>query len=264
MTDPNQEVEKENSERWLLTYSDMITLLLALFIVLYSMSNLDAGKYSTMAEELGRVLGGGMPFTGTAYIERNGMFATSNTSDKTKSNDEGLGKNGQQNQAGTGQNGNSQTPSDKFDQTYNELKEKVGQSGVDLEKTESSINMRFKDSVLFYGDSSRMKPAALPVLQKLGSTLQSIKPIIDHIEVDGHTADVFIKDDNYFSWQLSADRAIAVLKYLSESCNLPVEKMSIGGFSHYVPIKSNNTEEGRSANRRVEIKITRIQENTSN
>ncbi len=78
-----------------------------------------------------------------------------------------------------------------------------------------------------------------------------------NIEIGGLTATT----ESYqqlFSWELSSQRSISVLKYLVQNCKLPESKMSISGYSRYHPIANNDTEENRQLNRRVEIKITRV------
>jgi chemotaxis protein MotB len=104
-----------------------------------------------------------------------------------------------------------------------------------------------------------MRPEGYPILQVIGKALGTLSKQIDHIEIDGHTAKVSSEStSNYFSWQLSADRAIEVLKFLVIKCGLPQDKMSVAGFSHYVPVTGNDTEKERAQNRRVEIRITSI------
>jgi chemotaxis protein MotB len=121
------------------------------------------------------------------------------------------------------------------------------------EKGENYIKFRFNDSVLFYPDSPIMKPESHEIL----STWRRLAQRGEHdpnIEIGGHTALVDNEEDSFFSWELSADRAIAVLEFLNEKCNLPQSKMTVTGYSHYNPVSRNDYRGKRALNRRVEIR----------
>ncbi|OJU16836.1 MAG: hypothetical protein BGN88_08155 [Clostridiales bacterium 43-6] len=257
----HEEHEKEpNHERWLLTYSDVITLLLVLFIVMYTMSTIDSKKFKAMAENMGAAfngdtrsgLGGGMTPDGTAVsgTNKNNTVYFPTTSPL---------------KSGSKTSNDIKTPQN-FDEVYGMIKDTINKNGysndIVVEKADSYILLRFKESVLFYPNQSNMKPDGVSILVNITKTLNSVKDVIEKIQIEGHTAKVSEEsNDNFTAWQLSADRAIAVLRYMVQQSGLPQSKMSIAGYARYSPIASNDTEAGRAQNRRVEIKITQVNNN---
>jgi len=237
--------EEENSERWLLTYSDMITLLLALFIILYSMSTIDAKKVAKMAENFGTSLNNGPTTSATA-----GAKAGTGT---------GSGKG-----TGTG----TGVPMDALDEIYGVLQDYVTknnlQNQVGLVNTDTYVKIHLKDTLMFVPDSARMLPASELVLHEIEGALSRVYDRIDYITISGHTADVgehTIASDQV-SWRLSTERALTVMNSFV-GYGLTEDKLSIEGFAHFSPIASNQTEAGRAKNRRVEITVVKNPVNKS-
>ena len=237
----NEEV-KENNERWLLTYSDMMNNLLILFMVLYAMSVIDLNKFEALATQFSNI------FSTTEVVSESGNISDldeiSIPTDSSGSSVE-----------------NTATISEQFDEAYESITEKLKESGYDkyiiIEKGDNYIKFRFGDNVLFYPDSPVMKPNDA-VLLYIGDIIYNINPLIQTIEIGGHTATTGEKTNSFFSWELSSERALAVLETLVMKCDLPEAKMSISGFSRYHPVASNDSEESRQLNRRVEITVTRL------
>ncbi|MGL6219289.1 MAG: OmpA/MotB family protein [Lacrimispora sphenoides] len=219
------EGEKDNSERWLLTYSDMITLLLALFIILYGMSSVDTMKLKEMSSGLEKVLN----HTGQA--------------DSSAIGD------------------NISVSADNLDNVYLALKAYIAERDlgnmIDVSSSGSAVSIHLKDAMLFKPDTAILLPDSKPVIQEISSSLEAIYGDINHITITGNTADLGHYDaaNEADSWQLSVNRAVAVLNQMT-AMGLEPSKMSIEGNSHYNPIASNDTEDGRAKNRRVEITIT--------
>lgn len=241
--------EEENSERWLLTYSDMITLLLALFIILYSMSTIDAKKVAKMAENFGASLNNGPTTSATA-----GAKAGTGT--------------GSENGAGTGTGTGNGVPMDALDEIYGVLQDYVTknnlQNQVGLVNTDTYVKIHLKDTLMFVPDSARMLPASEPVLHEIEGALSKVYDRIDYITISGHTADVgehTIASDQV-SWRLSTERALTVMNSFV-GYGLTEDKLSIEGFAHFSPIASNQTEAGRAKNRRVEITVVKNPVNKS-
>lgn len=220
------EPEKENSDRWLLTYSDMITLLLALFIIMYGMSSVDSQKVKEMSQGLEQALNHGASKAGTGVGAGGGNVSTDNLESVYKSL-----------------------------QAY--IKERDLDQTIDVTSSGSSITIRMKDAMLFKPDTAVLLPGSKPIIEEIANTLEAIYPDINHITITGNTADLGNRDaaNEADSWQLSVNRAVTVLNYMT-SMGLQAEKMSIEGNSHYNPIATNDTDEGRAKNRRVEITIT--------
>lgn len=219
------EEEKNNSERWMLTYSDMITLLLALFIIMYGMSSVDVQKVKEMSSGLEQALNHGNVSGGT--------------------------------QAGE----NISIPADNLEKVYKALDKYIAEHNldqmIDLTNTGTTISIHLKDAMLFKPDTAVLLPDSKPIIQEISNSLESIYGDIEHITITGNTADLGNRDaaNEADSWQLSVNRAVVVLNQMT-SMGLEPDKMSIEGNSHYNPIAPNDTEEGRAKNRRVEITIT--------
>ncbi len=231
----HEEESEGNSERWLLTYSDMITLLLALFIILYSMSTVDAKKVAQMAENLGVAL--------------NNAPATSAV---TKPTGTGTG-------SGTGKDG-AGVQQDALDEIYSILNTYIDQNHLQnqiaLVNTSTYVKIHLKDMLMFVPDSANMLPSSDPVLEEISQAISKVYDRVDHITISGHTADVgpHTTAGDQVSWRLSTDRAVTVLNKLI-GYGLEEDKLSIEGYAHFSPIANNNTEDGRAKNRRVEITI---------
>jgi chemotaxis protein MotB len=236
-----------NGGRWFLTYSDMITLLLALFILLYSISNVDAEKYRNLAENFHTAFGTGTGTgdgtgsgTGNAYYYIPGITTTSSTSSSTGN-------------IGTVEN-NALTEIYVVLQNY--IKSNGLEDEIEVKDTGELVQIHLKDVVLFKPNSATMLDSSKPIIREIGAALAKVYSRVDHITISGHTADIVIDPENSdkLSWQLSTERAVTVLNELVNN-GLDQRKLSIQGYAHFDPIATNSTEEGRSQNRRVEISI---------
>lgn len=260
MAKHREEEEAEgNNERWLLTYSDLITLLLALFIMFYSMSTIDAEKFKALAEQMGSTLGGGHG-GGYGVLESgdsDGGSSGSSAPDPSSASSSGS--------SGSSGSGEGTQLENEFSQLYEMLKKNIEETGyadkIAIDKTNDYIHFRFKDSVLFYPDSPQMREDGFPIIQYIGDSIYDVKYLVKSILIEGHTADDGDEtSSNFYAWNLSSNRAIAVLEYLVTKCNMPQSVMSTAGYSRFQPIADNATEAGRAMNRRVEITITRVAE----
>ncbi len=246
----NSEAEKENSERWLLTYSDMITLLLALFIILYSMSTIDAKKTAKMAEQFATALGTGT--SGTAG--HGGGTGTGAGTGAGSGTGTGTG-------AGSGSGtGRGSMPKDALEEVYGILQDYVDknhlQDQIGLDDTDNYVRIHLKDKLMFVPDTATMLPESQPVLKEIQGAIAQVYSRVDHITISGNTADLGERTmaSDQVSWRLSSERAVTVLTSMV-GYGLQQDKLSIEGYAHFNPAASNNTPEGRAKNRRVEITI---------
>lgn len=228
----HEEHEEENSERWLLTYSDLITLLLALFIILYSIAQVDAKKFNAIASQFREQMGQAHDAGNAPYMDPPTASAGSN---------EGVGENA-------------------LDQVYEEIKDFIEQNGlqdqISLVTTDNFVRIHIKDTMMFMPDSAQLLDQSRPVLENIESAINQVYQEVDSITFSGHTADAgdhsLLSDQT--SWRLSTERAIEVLNSFI-AYGLPQNKLSIQGLAYFEPIAANDTEEGRAQNRRVEITI---------
>jgi chemotaxis protein MotB len=236
-----------NGGRWFLTYSDMITLLLALFLMLYAMSNVNEQKYKAMATGFHSAFGtatesGTGSGTGNAYFYIPGITTSTAPSGSAvvPHSDKNAG--------------------DALAEIYNILQNYIVQNDlqdeIEIKDTGAYVQVHLKDVVLFKPNSAVMLDSSKPIIQEIEKALAKVYNRIDHITISGHTADIVVdpQHSDAISWQLSTDRAVTVLNELITN-GLSEQKLSIQGYAHYDPIATNSTEEGRSKNRRVEITI---------
>lgn len=267
----HSEGEKEgNSERWLLTYSDMITLLLALFIILYSMSTIDAKKMAKVSENFANALGNG---TTVSNKTGTGKTGTGTGTGKGGTGATGTGKGngtgtGTGTSSGTGKGNAVGLQKDVLDEVYDVLKDYVDKNHLEnqigLDDTDTYVRIHLKDVLMFIPDSPNMLPASQPVLKEIEQAMSQVYDRVDHITISGNTADVgeHTTASDQVSWRLSTERAVTVLNAMI-GYGLQEEKLSIEGYAHFNPVASNNNEIGRAKNRRVEITIYKYPSTTS-
>lgn len=218
---------------WLETYSDLVTLLLTFFILLYSMSTIDAQKYAAIVASFSKEMNPEVYYTGQGV-----------TDDVT----------GEMNEIKEAEE------IDDMDQLYTLLKTYVDENdlsgSVEVSKSEEYVFIRFSDDITFKGYSNTLNQSGREILDVLATGLGLVDEYIEEVIIAGHTAAVE-NDKSNIDRTLSTDRANAVLQYL-ESKNIisPAKYLAIG-YGLYSPIADNSTSEGRAKNRRVEIYISR-------
>ncbi len=221
-----QDGPADNTDRWLLTYADMITLLLAFFIVMYSMSRIDAKKFDEMARALDGILKGGH-----SIVNRH-----PDNFDKTG---HGLLK-----------LGDLKMIQQLIEQNFDSLGRK---EEVQTEVTERGLVVHVVESALFKQASADLEPRAMEVLDLIW---ERIKDTPNHIRIEGHTDDRPINTAQFPSnWELSSARATAVVRYFVGNYSVPPGKVSALGYGEYRPIRPNNTTENRAHNRRVDVVV---------
>jgi chemotaxis protein MotB len=244
----DDEPEHSDSERWLLTYADMITLLLALFIVMFAMSSVNESKMRAVQESLrdafsGKILGG------------EAIKETGGSSSETEPVPEVARL--------TVQPGLS-SPEARAEQTdFRELKAKIDQMVEErglTSKVETAIERRglavrvLTDGLLFESGAADVKPAAGPLLEEIGAILASGEA--HPVRVEGHTDNVPISGRFPSNWELAAARSAGVVRVLLGT-PLKSSPFEAVGRAALDPIGSNGTEAGRAKNRRVEIVLPR-------
>ncbi|HBP63682.1 MAG TPA: flagellar motor protein [Desulfosporosinus sp.] len=256
------EPEKENGERWLLTYSDLITLLMIFFVVLYSMSKVDAQKFAAVAESLSKALGGGTPAKIELAASPVGpsLFNTGTPSSKTTV----PGK-------GTDPNNTSPTSSDATPNAVTVATEKTSidaikakidkfaaDNGIQLTLIttveERGLVVSIQETLLFESGSADITTRARDILEKV-STVLAAAP--NQIKVEGHTDNIPINTAKFPSnWELSVLRSINVVHILQHDGITP-DRLSAAGYGEFRPVSSNDTEAGRGKNRRIDLLILR-------
>lgn len=218
---------------WMETYSDMVTLLLTFFVMLYAMSTMDAQKYAAIVESLTKQM------NPQAY-------------EQMVSSKQGEGE-GAEGMAGD-------VEKTDLDQLYTLLKQYVDENNlndqVQVSKSEEYVFIRFSDAVTFRGYSDILEPSGKEILDVLADGLVLVDEYVEEVIIAGHTAKVEY-DKTDIDRSLSTDRANVVLRYLESKNVIDPSKYLAIGYGLYSPIADNSTPEGRAKNRRVEIYISR-------
>ncbi len=237
--------KKDNSERWLLTYADMITLLMVFFIILYSMSQVNPARFEEMQVAFASAFNGG-PFSifESRSVGGAGLLSGLTPGQPVQSNKGG--KN-----AGTG------GQSTIRNQALSSLQNLVKSRQIKIIPTENGFAISLVSDLYFGSASAVLNPDAMPVLQQVSDFLGQIS---NSVVIEGHT-DTIPPDTVKWpggNWQLSAERGVAVLQTL-EDYGIPSERLSTSAYGSTRPVQSNDTAEGRSYNRRVDIVVVEKQ-----
>lgn len=216
--------DHDNSERWLLTYADLITLLLGLFVILYAMSKIDAGRYNEIVNALGGVFG-----------SPRGVLIG-----------EGAALENQMSQLLSERQRISREISSALSLDTHKLP-------ITVNESERGVTVHIMEELLFISGSAEIRAASLPALDSLARVLRQLP---NDIRVEGHTDNVPISTPAFPSnWHLSVSRAVNVGFYLIERHRLAADKVAVVGYAEYRPIVPNDTPEHRASNRRVDIVI---------
>lgn len=239
--------EAGGSPSWLTTYSDLMSLLLTFFILLYSMSNIDAQKFKNIAYSLQAVLSG----KGSDYIfDNNGT--DDNALPPITEDDEVEGEDIVEDESML-----NEPISPNIVNMYNKVVDYLVktdlQAEVSVRMQSEGVFVEIKDAILFESGSARLKDSGVELLDKLEGLLNDFD---NKIVVEGHTDNV--PSNTYLyptNWELSTARAVSVLRYLTEQKNIDPKRLSARGYGEYSPIAPNDTPENRAKNRRVNLLI---------
>ncbi len=205
---------------WMVTFSDMVTLLLTFFVLLMSMASMDKVKFSQASDSLAGAFG---------------VLASSSTTTVT-------------------------TPrivtyapidDDMLTRVYRRLRSKIRELKIEkditLVKDRGAVILRVDDAVLFQPGERVVNSSAYPILQKVA---ELVRPLPFNVKIEGHTDS---QGDELVNWDISVDRAVSVLRYLASKQLLPLNRLSATGYGSQKPLFPNDSDAERALNRRVEF-----------
>ncbi len=277
--------EHDNDERWLLTYADMITLLMALFMVLFSISSVNISKFRTLQMSLKAAFSGDI-LPGGKSIEQPGASANSSRAPTTIDTPAIVrltpNVTSELEHVSGGQSGSAQAQASaqsaatsaasvqvsaaqqeqaNFEALQRELNEYAARHGfakavhVAIEQRGLAIRV-LTDSLLFTSGSAALERQGQPLLTEIAALLN-----VDHVHpiaVEGNTDNVPITGGAFPSnWELSTARASSVVRFLIAK-GVDSQRLSAVGYAEQHPIATNSTAAGRALNRRVEIVLQRL------
>ncbi|MFA9375366.1 MAG: flagellar motor protein MotB [Lachnotalea sp.] len=259
MAKRKQEDPPKGLPAWMATFSDLMNLLLCFFVLLFSMSTVDAEKFEQVAASFASsfsILSGGGSSIGEGVLISSGVSQLSELDQYFTS----MGKN---EQGDTTTTIDQQTEYEnkaltESEQMAEQIEQMIANSGVE-EDIEIDFNSHYvlltlNGAFLFDSGSAQIKEESLPLIDKVGLIIGKFSDRI--VEIEGHTDNVPISNSKYKNNnELSTARALAVLEYFIDEKGIDPVKLKSSGRGEYVPVADNSTAEGRARNRRVEVKI---------
>ena len=261
MAKKKQEEAPKGSPAWMATFSDLMNLLLCFFVLLFSMSSIDAAKYEQVVASFNQtfsVLNGGATAIGDGILISNGVSQLNELDDYINST--GKMDEGQivDDDLANVQEKMEEAKMEESEQMAEKIQEAVDEkelgSEIDIDFTSQYVQLTLNGALLFDSGSTLLKEEAKPVLDQVGIVLERYAE--GTIEIEGHTDNVPMSGAKYSNNdELSSGRALSVFDYLLSVTNLDPARVKHAGRGEYVPVADNATPEGRTRNRRVEIKI---------
>ena len=230
-------VDGLRGDEWLATYADTITLLLTFFILLYSFSSINEQKLAEIANSLQMVLTGKSGDTILEYELENGDSPIVGGEDADTPVPEKM-------------------DSEMLDM-YNKVNEFIDanklENTVEVKEDDRGIILQLKESILYQSGKADLREDSKDILDMISDLLTTFP---NKVIVEGHTDNIPMHNEEFdTNWELSAIRAVNVVRYFTEVKKIDAERLSAAGYGEYKPIADNGLDEGRSKNRRVNILI---------
>jgi chemotaxis protein MotB len=240
----------ENHERWLVSYADFITLLFAFFVVMFASTQADKAKAKAVSESVKEALEHGQFSAAISTVLGRGKHENS----KMPVNPDRVAKS--ENLPPKPPPPPQQQPAD-LTKSLAALQHgldgelKTGKIGLKLEGRGLVISLR--EAAFFASGDDTVASGSVPILAKIAVEIQGL---VNPVRLEGFTDSVPIHNSRFRSnWELSVARSIAMLEMLRQKFAIPPERLSVAGYAENAPVDSNETEEGRAHNRRVDLVI---------
>lgn len=232
---PQEECKQEKCDcsggapAWMVTYSDLVTLLLTFFVLLLSMANMDPVRFTEASSSLKDAFGmHNIP----AHVD----FAIPILPAPPKTKFTPV---------------QQEMTTKMYEKIKSQLdKLKMSNDVEAIQRDSDTIILRIKDTILFKPGQARITPIAYSSLRNISNI---IRPLPMALRIEGHTDNTKISDLKIDNWNLSMDRAVSVLRFFTQSDLLPLDRMAAVGYGPDRPIASNTTAEGKAQNRRVDF-----------
>lgn len=234
----NVTVEGGGSPSWMTSFSDLMTLLLTFFILLFSMSSVSDTKFNAASASMNLAFAG----QDGGLLPEEEVLVSEKTGDYEKAED---------------LNAAETTIPPELLELYEEMEQSLQQQdmettiGIDVDS--EGIYLEVKDSILFDSGSAEIVATGQKTLNTLAEMINQVE---NEIIVEGYTDDVPMVSGKYESnWELSTARALSVVRYLSESQKVQPTRLSARGYGEHRPIVPNDSDANRAKNRRVNIVV---------
>lgn len=239
-----QAEEPVNHDRWLVSYADLLTLMLAFFVVMYSVAQLNEQQATAFSKKLSDMFAS--PNASASTVGKNDAEAKSSTM---------IDLGGHAGQSNAGQNVSEQKTDNSLETEGDTIVQRFsGINDLQIRGNEEWLQVELDSNLLFPAGNTELTTDALILLTQVAEVLKDYEL---PMKVEGFTDDTPVAGTRFASnWELSAARAAAVVRFLSDKGVAP-ERMAAVGYGKYQPVAPNTSAKGRARNRRVTLMIAR-------
>lgn len=229
-----------NHERWMISWADFLTLMFAVFVVLFTSASTNKHTAKQVSEAVMEALKSGS----ISFILRSRTPGPVTTVKETK--EPAAGSRLVEQQPVVELVPSLQALSEKF-------QEEIAAGKIEMHLEPRGLVISLRQAAFFASGQAALNPDTYLIVDKIGALILSVP---NHVNLEGHTDPIPIHNPHFESnWELSAARSIAMLELLTDRCKIPRGRLSIAGFADTAPIEPNENPEGRAHNRRVDVVI---------
>jgi chemotaxis protein MotB len=243
------EEEHVNHERWMVSYADFVTLMFALFVAMYAIALKDHSSGKRVAESVRKAVAtGGLGSTVKMFMSRDLPARIGRSDDQTKQNLPGA-------KADTPASKPAVDPSllEPYKRLNQELHKEVSSGAIRVQLQSRGLVITLAEKAFFPSGDDAIYPQAYPSIQQVAKIIAQLP---NSVRLEGHTDAVPIHTTRFGNnWELSTARSIAVLQLFESRYGLDASRFADAGYAQNLPVASNDTEDGRARNRRVEIVV---------
>ncbi|HEX4809410.1 MAG TPA: flagellar motor protein MotB [Bryobacteraceae bacterium] len=222
-----------NHERWVISYADFITLLFAFFVVMFATANADKGKARAVSEAVKAALSESKESKVAELVKAAAEEDKATAGGKPEDVKKEL------------------APTAKL--LSQQLHPEIAKGLIELKMESRGLVISFKQAALFDSGADVVKPSAIDSIAKVA---QAVLGIPNPVRLEGHTDNQPIHNSRFNNnWELSSARSIAMLQLMTSKLNIPVQRLAVSGYADVAPVASNENEDGRARNRRVDVVI---------
>lgn len=226
-------------DRWLISWADFMTLMFAVFVVLFAAAATDKNTAKEISQAVMNALE-----TGNIRFISHGKTAP--RFNETKADGNGKGSDSPQQQTVVGIVPSLKVLSEKF-------QDEISRGHMEIHLEARGLVISLREAAFFASGDAVLNRDCYPTLDKIATVILSVP---NRANLEGHTDDVPIHNSRFASnWELSAARSIAMLDLLTARSKIPRGRLAISGYADTVPLEPNSDEEGRARNRRVDVVI---------
>jgi chemotaxis protein MotB len=250
----NHDSEHANHERWLVSYADFITLLFAFFVVMFASTQADKNKAKAVSDSVRDALEHGQFSAAISSALGHGKHDAKKAPATTLSPD--ARRNPPPPQSPDSPESRPADLAESMGELQKSLEAEIKNGKLQMKLEPRGLVISLREAAFFASGDDAIAPTSLPILSKIAEVVQSLP---NSVRLEGHSDSRPIHTSRFKSnWELSAARAIAMLDLLRDRFSVPPARMAIAGYADNAPADSNDTEEGRAHNRRVDLVLLTI------